>query len=99
MKENRIYLSASEMPNNYYNILPDLPSPLAMPLNPATKEPLNPNDLAAIFPEELIMQEVSQDRFIKIPDEVLEIYSLSRPTPVYRAFQLEEYWFDLVYPA
>ena len=91
MKENRIYLSASEMPNNYYNILPDLPSPLAMPLNPATKEPLNPNDLAALFPEELIMQEVSQDRFIKIPDEVLEIYSLSRPTPVYRAFQLEEY--------
>ncbi len=90
MKDNKIYLSANEMPTNYYNILADLPTPLAMPLSPATKEPISPNDLAAIFPEELIMQEMSPERYIKIPAEVLEILSLSRPTPVIRAYRLEE---------
>ncbi len=91
MRDNKIYLQASEMPTEYYNILPDLPSPLAMPLNPATKEPISPNDLSAIFPEELIMQEMSPERFIKIPEEVLNIYTISRPTPVIRAFRLEEF--------
>ena len=90
MKNNKIYLQASEIPTEYYNILPDLPTPLAMPLNPATKEPVSPNDLSAIFPEELIMQEMSPERFIKIPEEVLNIYTISRPTPVIRAFRLEE---------
>ncbi len=88
--DNRIYLSTKEMPSKYYNILPDLPTPLAMPLNPATKQPISPNDLAAIFPNALIEQEVSQQRFIDIPEEVREIYSLSRPTPLYRAFRLEK---------
>ncbi len=88
MKDNKIYLSANEMPINYYNILADLPTPLAMPLSPATKEPISPDDLAAIFPEELIMQEMSPERYIKIPEEVLEILSLSRPTPVIRAYRL-----------
>jgi len=88
--DNRIYLSTKEMPSKYYNILPDLPTPLAMPLNPATKQPISPNDLAAIFPNALIEQEVSQQRYIDIPDEVREIYSLSRPTPLYRAFRLEK---------
>ena len=91
MKNNKIYLQASEIPTEYYNILPDLPTPLAMPLNPATKEPVSPNDLSAIFPEELIMQEMSPERFIKIPEEVLDIYTISRPTPVIRAFRLEEF--------
>ncbi len=91
MRDNKIYLKASEIPTEYYNILPDLPSPLAMPLNPATKEPISPNDLSAIFPEELIMQEMSPERFIKIPEEVLDIYTISRPTPVIRAFRLEEF--------
>jgi len=91
MKNNKIYLQASEIPTEYYNILPDLPTPLAMPLNPATKEPISPNDLSAIFPEELIMQEMSSERFIKIPEEVLDIYTISRPTPVIRAFRLEEF--------
>jgi len=90
MQNNKIYLQASEIPTEYYNILPDLPTPLAMPLNPATKEPVSPNDLSAIFPEELIMQEMSPERFIKIPEEVLDIYTISRPTPVIRAFRLEE---------
>ncbi len=91
MKNNRIYLSPEEMPTEYYNILPDLPSPLAIPLNPVTKKPIDPNDLSEIFPEELIMQEMSPKRFIKIPDEILEKYAVSRPTPMYRAFQLEKF--------
>ncbi len=91
MKDNKIYLPASEIPTSYYNILADLPTPLAMPLNPATKEPISPADLSAIFPEELIMQEMSPERYIKIPEEVLNIYTLSRPTPVIRAFRLEEF--------
>ncbi len=90
MRENAIHLSPKEMPKQYYNILPDLPSPLAMPLNPQTQEPISPEELAAIFPMELIEQEMSPQRFIDIPDEILEIYSLSRPTPLYRAFRLEE---------
>ncbi len=89
--DNKIYLSAKEMPKQYYNILPDLPSPLAMPLNPATQEPISPEDLSAIFPMELIEQEMSQERFIDIPEEVREIYAISRPTPVFRAFNLEKF--------
>lgn len=90
MRNNQIYLNPSEMPTEYYNILPDLPTPLAMPLNPATKKPISPEDLAPLFPEELIMQEMCPDRFVKIPEEVLELYSLSRPTAVHRAYRLEE---------
>ena len=91
MRNNQIYLNPNEMPTQYYNILPDMPVPMAMPLNPGTKQPISPEDLAPLFPEELIMQEVSPERFIKIPEEVLELYSLSRPTPVHRAYRLEEY--------
>ena len=91
MRNNQIYLSPSEMPTEYYNILPDMPEPMAMPLNPATKQPVSPDDLAPLFPEELIMQEMSPERFIKIPEEVLDPYSLSRPTPVHRAYRLEEF--------
>ncbi len=89
--ENKIYLSTKEMPKQYYNILPDLPSPMAAPLNPATQEPITPEDLSAIFPMELIEQEMSQERFIDIPEEVREIYAISRPTPVFRAFNLEKF--------
>ena len=89
--DNKIYLSAKEMPKQYYNILPDLPTPMAMPLNPQTQEPISPDDLSAIFPMELIEQEMSQERFIDIPEEVRKIYSISRPTPVFRAFNLEKF--------
>lgn len=91
MRDNQIYLNPNEMPTQYYNILPDMPVPMAMPLNPATKQPVGPEDLAPLFPEELIMQEMSPERFIKIPEEVLDLYSLSRPTAVHRAFRLEKY--------
>ena len=90
MEETRIYLSEKEMPRQWYNIQPDLPKPLLPPLHPGTKKPLGPQDLAPIFPMGLIEQEVSQQRWIDIPEEVLSIYKLWRPTPLCRAKRLEE---------
>jgi len=87
---NRVVFEA-EIPKYWYNILPDLPKPLPPPLNPSTKEPVKPHELEAIFPKELIRQEVSVDRWIPIPEEVREIYRLWRPTPLYRAYRLERY--------
>lgn len=90
MEETRIHLSEKEMPRQWYNVQPDLPKPLAPPLHPGTKQPLGPQDLAPIFPMALIEQEVSQQRWIDIPEEVLSIYKLWRPTPLCRAKRLEE---------
>lgn len=88
--ERSIYLSASDIPEYWYNVAADLPRPLDPPLNPATKEPITPADLSAIFPMSLIEQEVSTERYIEIPDEVRRIYSIWRPTPLRRARRLEE---------
>jgi tryptophan synthase beta chain len=85
-----INLSQREIPTHYYNIVPDLPKPLDPPLHPATKQPIGPADLAAIFPMELIKQEVSQERFIEIPEEVRKAYMLYRPSPLIRAAALEK---------
>lgn len=82
-------LEEREIPTHYYNILPDLPTPLEPGLHPGTKQPLGPQDLAPLFPMDLIMQEVSQERFIEIPDEVRSAYAAFRPTPLFRATQLE----------
>lgn len=90
MEKTKITLSEKEMPTAWYNIQPDLPAPLLPPLNPATGQPIGPQDLAPIFPMELIKQEVSQDRWIEIPDDVLRIYKLWRPTPLHRAHHLEK---------
>jgi len=90
MEETKITLSEKEMPQQWYNIQPDLPAPLAPPINPATGKPIGPEDLAPIFPMELIRQEVSLQRWIDIPDDVLRVYSLWRPTPLYRAHRLEK---------
>ena len=90
MEETRIMLSEKEMPQQWYNILPDLPEPLSPPINPGTGEPIGPEDLAPIFPMELIKQEVSQERWIEIPDEIQRIYRLWRPSPLYRAHRLEK---------
>jgi len=80
------------MPTQWYNILPDLPEPLPPPLDPKTLEPMSPEPLMRIFAKELIMQEVSSERFIKIPDEVYDAYRhLPRPTPILRAKRLEKY--------
>ncbi len=86
----KILLNESEMPQNYYNIQADMPNPMLPPLHPGTKQPIGPQDLAALFPMELIKQEVTQVRYIEIPDEVRKIYKLYRPTPLYRAFELEK---------
>jgi len=90
MTDTKIALPESEIPTHYYNIAPDLPSPLPPPLHPATRAPIGPEMLAPIFPMRLIMQEVSQERYIEIPDEVRDIYRLYRPTAVYRAKAFEE---------
>ena len=87
----KILLPEDEIPTKWLNILPLLPEPLEPPLDPQTKQPLTPDKLSVIFPEPLIEQEVSDREWIDIPDEVLKIYSLWRPTPLHRALNLEEY--------
>lgn len=91
MEVKKIFLPESEIPRQWYNILPDMPTPLEPPLNPATGQPVAPEDLAPIFPMPLIEQEVSQDRYVDIPEEVLDKYLIWRPTPLYRAYGLEKY--------
>jgi tryptophan synthase beta chain len=83
-------LPEEKMPTAWYNIQADLPSPLAPPLHPGTKQPIGPADLAPLFPMALILQEVSVERAIDIPEEVQAIYRQWRPTPLYRARRLEQ---------
>jgi tryptophan synthase beta chain len=83
-------LDESEMPKAWYNILPDLPRPLPPVLHPGTQKPVGPDDLAPLFPMALILQEVSQDRYIEIPDPVRRVYAQWRPSPLYRARRLEQ---------
>ena len=90
MPSHKVLLDEEEIPKQWYNIQPDLPEPLPPPINPATREPVNPKDLEAVFPKECIKQEMSQERWIDIPKEILEIYRLWRPTPLYRAINLEK---------
>ena len=89
-EQYKFLLSESEMPTQWYNIIPDLPNPLPPPLNPQTMEPIGPEDLAPLFPMGLILQEVSQDSFIDIPKPVLDLYKLYRPSPLFRAVRLEK---------
>lgn len=91
MSETKILLGEKELPTRWYNIASDLPYPLDPPLNPKDGKPIGPEALQAIFPQEIIRQEVSTDRFIEIPEEVLQVYSLWRPTPMYRAKRLEAF--------
>lgn len=78
------------MPTHYYNIVPDLPRPLDPPLHPGTKQPIGPDDLAPLFPPELIKQEMSGESLISIPEEVRQAYLLFRPSPLIRASRLEK---------
>jgi tryptophan synthase beta chain len=89
MRETKIVLPDREIPRQWYNIAADMPNPLKPPLHPGTKQPAGPDDLAAIFPMSLIEQEMSAERWIDIPEEVLDIYTLWRPAPMYRAHRLE----------
>jgi len=86
----RFDLPQSEIPTQWYNAQADLPRPLPPVLHPGTHQPVGPDDLAPLFPMALIGQEVSQERWIDIPDEVREIYKLWRPTPLLRARRLEK---------
>ncbi len=87
----KIILETNEIPREWYNIIPDLPAPLDPPLDPSTNQPIAPEKLAAIFPKGLLEQEMSPQRWIKIPEEVLDIYATYRPTPLYRAEKWEQY--------
>jgi len=90
-EEKKIFLTEEEMPRQWYNINPDLPKPLAPPLNPQNGKPLTPEDLSILFPMELIKQEMSMERFIDIPEELLQIYRMWRPSPLVRATRLEKF--------
>ena len=81
-KPKVIPLSEEHIPEAWYNVLPDLANPLAPPLHPVTRQPIGPDDLAPLFPMGLIVQEVSQERYIEIPEEVQDIYKIWRPTPL-----------------
>jgi tryptophan synthase beta chain len=95
-RQVKYVLQESELPRQWYNVVPDLPAPSPPPLHPGTGQPVGPDDLAPLFPAALIGQEVSGERHIAIPDEVLDVYRLWRPTPLYRARRLER---DLGTPA
>ena len=90
MKNRKITLSEKEIPEQWYNILADMPNKPLPPLHPATKEPIGPEALAPLFPMALIEQEVSTEKWIDIPEEVRDIYAMWRPTPLYRAYGLEK---------
>ncbi len=90
MKQRKILLSENDIPDKWYNVVADMPNKPLPPLNPATREPIGPDALAPIFPMGLIEQEVSSEKWIEIPDEVRDIYKLWRPTPMYRAYNLEK---------
>jgi tryptophan synthase beta chain len=89
MADKKITLQENEIPTHWYNILADMPNKPLPPLHPGTKEPIGPDALAPLFPMELIKQEVSTEKWIAIPEEVREIYKIWRPTPLYRAYNLE----------
>ncbi len=90
MERTKFILDEKDMPTSWYNIQADLPEPLPPYLHPGTKQPLGPDDLAPLFPMALIMQEVSQERYIDIPEEVQSIYNTWRPTILHRAHRLEK---------
>ncbi len=83
-------LRERDIPTHWYNLLADFPEPLPPPLHPGTKQPISPEALRAIFPDNLIQQEMSPERWIPSPDEVREIYALWRPSPLIRAVRLEK---------
>src|SRR3970040_560027 len=89
-EQTRFILNESDLPKFCYNINADTPVPPAPVLHPGTMEPVTPDFLSVLFPMDLILQEISTERFIEIPEEVREIYKLYRPTPLLRARRLEK---------
>ena len=90
MRTKKFVLSDQDMPRKWYNIMADLPNGMEPPLHPGTGQPCGPEDLAPIFPMNLIEQEVSTERWIDIPEEILDKYAIWRPSPLYRAHNLEK---------
>jgi len=86
----KIILEENEIPRSWYNIQADMPNKPLPALHPGTKQPIGPEDLSVLFPMELIKQEVSQEPWIEIPEEVREVYKIWRPTPLFRALNLEK---------
>ncbi|MDH5541698.1 MAG: TrpB-like pyridoxal phosphate-dependent enzyme [Nitrospinota bacterium] len=91
LKEKKIVLAQKDIPRKWYNVIPDMPNPPVPPLHPGTKQPVGPDDLAPLFPMPLIEQEVSSERWIDIPDDVLDVLTLWRPTSLHRAYNLEKF--------
>ena len=89
-RTRKFLLNEKEMPTQWYNIMADMPNKPMPPLHPGTKQPIGPEDLAPLFPMELIKQEVSADRYIEIPEEVQDLYKTYRPSPLFRAYNLEK---------
>ena len=89
MPDRKILLNESDIPKQWYNIVPDLPHPLPPFIDAETRQP-GVGIVPRIFPKEIIGQEISQERWINIPDEVREVYKIWRPTPLFRAFGLEK---------
>src|ERR671921_1454352 len=90
MRQHKIQLAESEIPPRWYNVLHDLPTPPPPVLHPGTGQPVGPDDLAPLFPMALIEQEVTNAQYVEIPGEVLDVYRLWRPSPLYRAYRLEK---------
>lgn len=88
--QRKITLQESEIPTHWYNIIADMPNKPLPPLHPGTRQPIGPEALAPLFPMELIKQEVTGEKWVEIPEEVRNIFTLWRPTPLYRAFELEK---------
>jgi len=86
----RFILTQTDIPTHWYNVLADVPKPLPPPLHPGTKEPITPDMMMALFPENLVMQEMTPERWIEIPEPIRDIYALWRPTPLLRAVRLEK---------
>jgi len=90
VQQHKYVLDESQMPTTWYNIMADLPEPPPPPLHPGRMDPVGPDDLAPLFPMDLILQEVSTERYIDIPGGVLDVYRQWRPSPLYRAHRLEK---------
>jgi len=88
--QTKILLTEDEMPKQWYNILPDLSGPLSPPLHPVTLKPMTPKDLSVLFPMALLEQEMSDKRWIDIPQEIQEVLKIWRPSPLFRAHRLEK---------
>jgi tryptophan synthase beta chain len=87
--QTKYLLGENQIPTHWYNVIPDLPGPMSPVLHPATGKPVTPDDLLPLFPMGLIEQEVSQERWVKIPDEIRAVYAKWRPSPLFRAHSLE----------